>query len=1111
MSLQAAESLSEPVIRIGKMAKAPVIDGVIDETEWEGSAEMQRFCTILERKAFNMDASFRVGRDDENVYIAVASQIGPHGQLRRVKPKGRPDIDAFSDDCIELDFIRDWHAPRPDVLHYIVNFNGAYHYRGKIDGVATNWEGMDDFRTASTERDGMCHFEFAIPLKSIRFDGADGLVHGIRIARNWKRCFYIGFGRQTSWSAQDGGFGTAANCPKVVFDDAAPAVRMTDFVSHRSFKDEHRAYPVAAEVLNPTARPLDLKIAYVGKPVNSQPCVFSEVFTLKPGERRRFSSQGAVLGDEMVSLNFKVTSADEKTVYYSRAFDFQANWGDEGWIAGNEDVKKVGFRYAYYPSLNRISAQVDLTNVDKRPNPAKFTLTVKSMKDEVLAQREFAAASDGLCDLEMDIPDLEPITVRTGEPKYAIELNVPGVKDGLVRGTFYRYDCRAWEHNKIGLSDTIPAPFTPVKIEKGKVKNEEVVSVVLREHTVDKTTGLWKQVTAAGKDLLARPMRLAGGPRSVAAASDGTEAVPPGVSASAEWDVDGVMDWKLTLKPGHYEPFALEIPLKGAEARLMHCCVDGLRDNYAGAVPSGQGRVWDSTKQGARISLIGNYLPYIWVGGTLRGVAVFGENDRGWTLDGKVPCQEIIREADGTVVVRLNLVQRAVDLKEPQTIRIGFQATPVKPMAKNWRAKPIGRMVGACWYWGGQGGGVEPFDGTTEYWDEMAKTRKTGKVNKAYIEDALKRFIYPGQPGSKEYVAHQETMRRHFYVGFNNMCVGDFHHPNPMVFYTNARGIEYGNATGKTYADEWSRSEYMPRLDRDFPRNYRRDYELDPVESFRDYAAYWYKKMVESGACDSLYWDDIYLSANFSRPLCETYRLPNGDWQPATGVFAMKALVRRCAVMQAEIGRDPMNNWVHMTNTSIAPILGFAGVNYDWEDTADLQTFQDRYGRDYLLASAIGRQFGNRVAVMGYISKTTPENRAWLERTGVGVTLCHEIRWGRVKQWRDANDRLCAWGYRTEAVRVWNDWDEDVAYPLATAGDACVSITMAKPEAKEAALVVSDWGEGGEIRLTPDVATLGIPADFSAVDMETGKTYPVADGVIRLCLKKHDYAMIQLK
>ena len=136
MSLQAAESLSEPVIRIGKMAKAPVIDGVIDETEWEGSAEMQRFCTILERKAFNMDASFRVGRDDENVYIAVASQIGPHGQLRWVKPKGRPDIDAFSDDCIELDFIRDWHAPRPDVLHYIVNFNGAYHYRGKIDGVA---------------------------------------------------------------------------------------------------------------------------------------------------------------------------------------------------------------------------------------------------------------------------------------------------------------------------------------------------------------------------------------------------------------------------------------------------------------------------------------------------------------------------------------------------------------------------------------------------------------------------------------------------------------------------------------------------------------------------------------------------------------------------------------------------------------------------------------------------------------------------------------------------------------------------------------------------------------------------------------------------------------
>ena len=70
---------------------------------------------------------------------------------------------------------------------------------------------------------------------------------------------------------------------------------------------------------------------------------------------------------------------------------------------------------------------------------------------------------------------------------------------------------------------------------------------------------------------------------------------------------------------------------------------------------------------------------------------------------------------------------------------------------------------------------------------------------------------------------------------------------------------------------------------------------------------------------------------------------------------------------------------------------------------------------------------------------------------------------------------------------------------------------MAKRAAGEAAAVVCDWGDGGTAFVKPDCAALGIPADFEAVDMESGASFPVSGGAVSVALKKHDFAMIRLK
>ena len=135
----------------------------------------------------------------------------------------------------------------------------------------------------------------------------------------------------------------------------------------------------------------------------------------------------------------------------------------------------------------------------------------------------------------------------------------------------------------------------------------------------------------------------------------------------------------------------------------------------------------------------------------------------------------------------------------------------------------------------------------------------------------------------------------------------------------------------------------------------------------------------------------------------------------------------------------------------------------------------------------------------------------WLERTAAGVMLSHELRWNSGhKAYDDAHRLLCDWGYRRPEKKVWNYWDEDVAFPVRVDGPDAASLALARRGS--AVVVVSSFAaEDGEARLRPDCAALGVPAAFRAFDLETGAALPVADGVVRVPLKKYDFAMVELR
>lgn len=1088
-----AADMREMSMRVPLMAKAPVIDGTVDEKEWQGASGSFGFVRFggSSDTVEPVGSSFLVGRTTDRLFLAGIGRVGPYGLLKNAKAR-RGNVGCSGDDTYEIVLVPDVSVPFPDVRHVIVNFNGAYCTQALIGNQMAVWL-PETMETKSSICDGQWHFEWSVSLDEIGFAKTTADRHAIRFVRNFKQVENQ-WGYQSSMRPNDGAFFACAKAVPAVFDDDAVSVFLDREVSM-----EKSRWRARLRLHNPTLRSQEVEATVEGRPENSQPGSVVKTLVLKPGEAVVLPVSGAILGDEFVKIMTEVKCGG-RTVFF-REMGWRPNGPAPQWVKIGDSGGAFRFDFAYYPSHDRMRLRADLSSLKKRP--VEVAVEIRSDENrskDVLAKTSLKLDAEGIADVIWQVPDLKAETLRTGVGGYTITASADGVKSGVVRKAFRR-DVFEWEGFAGGTSDAVPSRFEKVRRRDGGRPGEEIVSVVLRDHVVDSRTGLWRQVSAVGKPVLSRPMSIS--------------SLPAGYKVATEWDVDGMMTWRLTLPAGRCAPISLDIPLHAERAKLLHPCADGLRFNYGGVVPPGSGRVWDSTKA-PRKSIIGDYLPYVWVGGPLRGIAVFGENDRGWVLDdddgGKVPCQEVVRESDGTVVLRLNLVQKECELAAPQTILLGFQATPVKPMEKNWRSSPIGSLMGSCYYWGGYSASdeIHPYDGTDMFWRKMAEARRTGTVDADYIERAIAERVFHCPTNSPRFASVEKCFRAHFYSGMNTMarsCGKGTKH----VWYTNGRGVRLGNPEGSTFADEWTREAFSSRP---FEWGATKSYSLDPCRSYLDFAAWWWKKALSLGAVDYLYWDDIFCAPNFDLVGTDAYRMQSGDIQPASGIFNQRAQVRRCAVLQRENGWTDDKNWVHMTNTALAPVLSFAGMNYDWEDTYGDMAIQERYSRECILAQSIGRQFGNQVAVMGYFATKDPKSKKlkWLHRTGTGVCLTHELQWGRVEEWREAHARLVEWGYRLPTTQVWNYWDEDVPFPVAVSGVETALLAMAKKPEHEAIVVVSSFSaKDGSVTLKPDVATLGLASGWTALDAESGAELPVSGGSVTMDLPAYDFRIVRFR
>jgi hypothetical protein len=1111
----AAAGASAQTFIVPLAKQAPKIDGRIEPAEWAASAGFEGFGydgKLQQRRAWAY-----VAATADTLYVAVRSQLPSEGSL--AAEVAADSLKAVYDDAIEVFVNPTPDAPRQVDYQMLANSLGKGGYGVHTKGGAEEnaaWQG--GWRQASTLHDGWWDFECAIPLASMPAAGAgrkttDG-TWKINLTRDWKNPW-----EWSSLSAEGGAF-AFSGCVFKFVAEGAPAVQVTAAGDPFVAPFEH-----VMRVHNPSAQALDL-VAALSLTRNNMPELREEApLKLAPGETKEVRLK-APADDPTThfALRALVRSADSKTVFYDRKTAWPKG-KPYTYVAGKKkgEAQPIQFSFAYYPYLNRMRIVADINGLAKDAKLTRLVAIIREReKKKDVKSVEFALDkfNDGRQDVDIlflrgwgQDTDFVPQELK-GDYEIAMKGEGEKVPPGEVVQTFER---RAfpWEHTKLGRSQEVYPPFTPIEV-KGNV-----LKTVLREHALT-DLGLPAQITCTSAQTgLARP--ILAGPIRLVARVDGKDvpveagklkfvpalsAGPLEVSVAAAWDCDGMVRIEMTLRPTGgktVDELTLKVPLDAAVATMIHANADRIRAPVAQKLPAGEGVVWDASKV-ACDDYIKNFCPYVYLGDAVRGLCWFAENDRGWSWDRKTPNLDVVRQGD-QVILRVHFINKPTILEDPRVITFGLLAAPVKPRLSpggpnGWRYRYMRdkyALLGTDINWFGVGcGSVYPIDRDLELWKMLARGNKEKLSDadvQATIDRGLKFFEPYGAAEVKTWEAHvRHNLRSHL--------------GQKMIFYYNRATIQRAEEF-ETFKDEWA----LEDLRSTAKGNGIGEIKIVPSPSYIDYALYWYAKSFELGGNQGVYWDNFFIAPTFNTAMSDAYAEPDGTIIPAAGMGALRNLARRTFIMMNERGMLPIT-FPHMTSFNPLPMMAFATVQYDWEWKYSEGDVQDRFTREQILLLSTGDLAGVWPVPLSDAGKL--QDDPWTQRTFAAVRLVHELDgyggfggWGKAAE---ANMKLAAPILRIldePGLTVYRYWD-DRPQPVAATNPDVPTIVYSVPGKQAVVAAVSYSQKDENVTLAVDAKALGFAGAWRATDGETGAAVAVDGGKINFPLKKHDVRVLVL-
>lgn len=874
-----ADAYRYPAAVIPYAATKPVIDGVINDAEWQG-AFSQRALQTVSRQISSRQARFWMMWDEENLYVAMRDPLRPGERLLqqyRTRNRGK-DLDVIFDDCYEIWVSVDATDPLTGQLHcdtqFLANFSGA-----RCD--VLNQPDIGNSRTSSYDTDwepknrinekNEWEIEVVIPRSSLGITKGpfhDGQHFRALFARNYKRPWeQNSFGGTTSFSIIE----THAD---LLMSKSAPALHLLS-------------------VGDATRGKIGLHLAAQGQTDTNIRWKYISDAVTKDGEatvKKGILADVVNIADLDVpgpgNAHFTVTGADGAVLL---------DWSTLRAFAPvptqviNDTGDRVELKVTFNPEKDYARVYGDFINYDNRDAVKEIVITVNDAQGKEIKRADTSLDAFAYANALLQFDKLAP-------GKYTTRIDCKDAVGKVIisqDNTFAKEDLAAkypWWQTKRGNIERVIAPWTPVTFTNTTFgiwgRNMEIGPA-----------GLPLRITTQGQQILAAPGRL------VITTASGKQIAASGVKTRTLFDTDyrktvqvdstlgdiavrsevrvefdGMYKVSMTLTPKQATPVkALRIilPYTEAMAEYIHACTTEIRSGYwYGFTPQGKGRVWDCTQLGDKTMKVGSFIPYIWLGSTKGGLCWFADGDQGWIPNDKTPAIEIQRNTQGKVDLIFNLISTEATLDQPRTITFALQASPVKQMHKDWRED--------------------------NWW--------CGDTFKNYAHDqdlifASVPFVVPSYAATaKKMVEDQHNAGKPAVPYFIHLVLPDSLVPELA-----------------TFAEQWQT-----------PNSTLGSKALCYGGSLNDYMIYNWSKWAEE------YGIDGYYSDNISPLPCDNlehgcgYRLPDGRVQPTFKMFGTREYFLRSRA--AFLEQHPTSKLVlHMTNNMIIPWIGAADVAYDGE------------------------------------------------------------------------------------------------------------------------------------------------------------------------------------
>lgn len=635
------QHLSWPRITILPLSQPPKIDGRIEPGEWDSAIVMTGFLLLAQQELHSVQPEAYVGWTPQALYVAAQIPTAPGEKARAYITKY--DGPVWQDDSLEVHIDRGHQHQRN--YQFIINALGTKFEALKGDNsFNASWEGC------AVNQPGQWTAELAIPWAALGSAPQPGEIDGFNLLINSS---YLG-GTLTLAQLRGSAHETHNYIHLVYGQEAALNVRGWQGLASAQLQLKAMGTaPIAAEY--------------------------------------RLS-----LGDQTVSTQ-SVSLAPAQTAIISLGLPQKQNFPQPGLYS--MQLKATGPNGLLLMRQAQLRVQEPLRIVCSA-NETQGILTVRLLTEPAIfpcADTAFTLSAFGPQGLIQQLSDerlpADPMTpvmslTRSQTPPGKLMLRAAVTNRRTQQQLIQERTLESplhpiWLGTKEGLTEIVPAPWTPVVVKgsdvycwgrKYRFSNGPLPSAVLtRERSIlAQPIALTGRINGQPLQWQGRPARCLQKHPAAARLQGQARSGPLQLSGEMTIEFDGMIRCDLQLTPllgkAQIQELTLEIPLRPEHARYLYHFPGRWGSVFnAGYLPQ---EGWQSP-----------FKPYVWLGDEDRGFSWFCESDQNWhPLDNKTALT--IERTPQATILKCHLIAQEISLDKPLTYTFGFQATPVKQPEK---------------------------------------------------------------------------------------------------------------------------------------------------------------------------------------------------------------------------------------------------------------------------------------------------------------------------------------------------------------------------------------------------------------------------------------------